>query len=140
MSGARELGRELIALAGAVECRRASGAVTLTLSGYERDGTAGEVLFADADAAALPARLHDVRVLECDEQGSERRYRIEAAGIPPCPLTARAVQVHRAAADRFYRRLPAAHVPWTLRFGWGALLALLRIPAVAAWITKGSGS
>jgi hypothetical protein len=36
--------------------------------------------------------------------------------------------------------LPVTHVPWTLRFGWSALLALLRIPAVAAWMTRSRDS
>jgi hypothetical protein len=139
VSGARGLERELIALVGPVECRSGSGAITLALAGRERGGAASEVLFAGA-VATLPARLQDVRVLECGDAGGGRRYRIEAAGVPHWTLTARAVQVHRAAADRFYRRLPPAHVPWTLRLGWGALLIALRLPAVATWISKRSGS
>jgi hypothetical protein len=77
MSAPEHNARELIALAGPVQCEQPAGAVNLVLRGQAgalpgalpgaaRDASAGltEVLFSDATAVTLPDSLHDVRVIE----------------------------------------------------------------------------
>lgn len=140
--------RELIAFDGVVECRREQGAINLTLRGSELRSAppagriAAEVLFAaatlDATAgsdaaapglAALPAQLHDVRLLTASaaEAPSTRRILLSARELQ-LELSAHSVQLHRDAARAFFGAVPPARVPLPRRLGWALLLLALKLP------------
>jgi hypothetical protein len=142
--------RELIAFAGPVQCEQAAGAVNLVLRGNARAPSgphAGltEALFSDARAAAVPAALRDVRVIELPSAAATvpgpplRRFRIDSAQLQ-LELQARSVQLHRDAAAAFYGAVPPPRVPLRLRLGWSLLLAALRLPGAAALVRKIRGS
>jgi hypothetical protein len=126
----------LIAFVGAVHCESAHGAVNLVL----RSGLT-QLLFSGADAVALPAILHDARVIEVSEQAQDvpRRFRIESAELR-LELRARNAQLHRVAAALFYGAVPPVRVPLRLRLGWALLLMVLRVPGAAALLGKLRGS
>jgi hypothetical protein len=128
--------RELIAFEGAVYCETAHGAVNLVLR-----GGLTQLLFSGADAVALPAVLHDARVIEISDEAEEmpRRFRIESAELR-LEVRARNVQLHRDAAALFYGAVPPVRVPLRLRLGWGMLLTVLRVPGAAALLSKLRGS
>lgn len=128
--------RELIAFEGPVQCEAAHGAVNLVL----RAGLT-QLLFSGASGAALPARLHNVRVIEIAGAAPAglRSFRIESPGLT-LALQARQVQLHRDAAAPFYGAVPPVHVPLRLRLGWALLLAILRVPGAAALLRKLRGS
>jgi hypothetical protein len=134
--------RELVAFAGPVQCEHVAGAVNLVLRGYERapgsaSGGVTELLFSDATDVALPAGLHDIRVLELPAVAAPRRFRIGSSGLE---LQARSVQLHRDAAAAFYGAVPPPRVPLRTRLGWLLLLSVLRIPGADALVRKLRGS
>jgi len=162
--------RELVALAGPVQCDQPDGAVNLVLRGHlaapsaavqgtvpgaPPDASAGltEVLFSDATPVTLPAGLHDVRVFEllaATESGAAPPATSADADVarhfrlqgPQLLLEwhARSVQLHRDAAAAFYRALPPPRVPLRLRWGWSLLLAALRLPGAVTLIRKLRGA
>jgi len=156
--------RELIALAGPVQCEQPAGAVNLVLRGQvavvpgaARDSSAGltEVLFSDATEVTLPAGLHDVRVFEMSGEpvpalapvaslapayaDAVRHFRLQGPQLQ-LELHARSVQMHRDAATAFYGAVPPPRVPLRLRLGWSLLLSALRLPGAVALIRKLRGS
>lgn len=125
---------ELLAFRGLVECRRGFGAIALQLRGVQReaDGVT-DVLFAGATAAlpALPAQLHDARVLQLPAS-----FRIESLeGV--FTLQARSIQLHRAVAARFFQAVPPASVALRVRLGWTLLLSMLRVPGMSRLLERG---
>jgi len=141
MSAAQPL-VELVDFDGVVECRLEAGAVTVTLRGRERGGGAVEVLLAgaridDPGAAApgaLPATLHEVRLLE--DAGPAEPHRLQLRSRErQLDLRARSVQLHRDPGTAFYAAVPPVIVPVARRVGWALLLALLRLPGMAALLT-----
>ena len=167
MSAAATTVRELIALAGPVQCEQPGGAVNLVLRGHADalprvplgaapDAGAGstEVLFSGATQVTLPAGLHDVRVIELLDApaltpalaaalapaiGTVRDFRLQGPQLSVA-LQARSVQLHRDAGAAFYRALPPPRVPLRLRLGWSLLLAALRLPGTVKLISKLRGS
>ena len=143
--------RELIALAGTVQCEQPAGAVNLVLRGQAgvvpgatRDASAGltEVLFSDATEVTPPAGLHDVRVfelLDASAPADVRQFRLLGPQLQ-LDWQARSVQLHRGAAKAFYGAVPPPRVPLRLRLGWSLLLAALRLPGAVAVIRKLRGS
>jgi hypothetical protein len=156
--------RELVALAGPVQCEQSAGAVNLVLRGHalaargapagestgaapDADAGLTEVLFNDATQVTLPAALRDIRVIEVPgapvpaaaTAGAARHFRLEGPQIS-LALRARSVQLHRDAAAAFYRALPPLRVPLRLRLGWSLLLAALRLPGAVTLIRKLRGS
>jgi len=115
---------------GPVECVHGSGAITLTLSGRERDGAAVEALFAGASSpvglSGLPGKLHEVRLVgdgarQVQLQSRERQL----------DLVCRSLQLHRDAATQFFKAVAPVQIPFARRLGWALLLSVLRIPGVA---------
>ena len=155
MSAAANRVRELIALAGPVQCEQPAGAVNLVLRGQAaavpgaaRDSSAGltEVLFSDATEVTLPAGLHDLRVIElldataaagasADADRMRRSFRLQGPQLL-LELQARSVQMHRGAAKAFYGAVPAPRVPLRLRLGWSLLLSALRLPGAVALMRR----
>jgi hypothetical protein len=140
--------RELIALAGTVQCEQPAGAVNLVLRGQadvvpgatpDASGGLTEVLFSDATEVTLPAGLHDVRVSELPGTDVARHFRLQGPQLA-LELKARSVQLHRDVAAAFYRAVPPPRVPLRLRLGWSLLLEALRLPGAAAVIRKLRGS
>jgi hypothetical protein len=151
--------RELIAFDGVVECRQESGAIALSLRGFERragrqgtrdDECAAEALFAaaltppaaaarPAAAVTLPPRLTDVRVMELDGAADADRFQIRARELQ-LNLAARSVQIHRDAGRAFFSAVPPARVPLGRRIGWTWLLLLLRLPGAAALLARLRGN
>ncbi|MFI4894992.1 MAG: hypothetical protein ACHP9W_01570 [Steroidobacterales bacterium] len=146
--------RELIAFDGVVECRQESGAVALSLRGFERrtgrqgmrdDERAAEALFAaalappPAAAVTLPPRLTDVRVIELDGGADADRFQIRARELQ-LDLRARSVQIHRDAGRAFFSAVPPARVPLGRRIGWTWLLLLLRLPGAAGLLARLRGN
>jgi len=146
--------RELIAFDGVVECRQESGAVALSLRGFERrtgrqgtrdDECVAEALFAaavatlPAAAATLPPRLTDVRVIELDGGADADRFQIRARELQ-LDLPARSVQIHRDAGRAFFSAVPPARVPLGRRIGWTWLLLLLRLPGAAGLLARLRGN
>jgi len=152
--------RELIALAGPVQCEQPAGAVNLVLRGQAavvpgaaRDSSAGltEVLFSDATEVTLPAGLHDVRVFEMSGEpvpalapvaslapayaDAVRHFRLQGPQLQ-LELHARSVQMHRDAATAFYGAVPPPRVPLRLRLGWSLLLSALRLPGAVALMRR----
>jgi len=146
--------RELIAFDGVVECRQESGAVALSLRGFERrtgrqgtrdDECVAEALFAaavatpPAAAVTLPPRLTDVRVIELDGGADADRFQIRARELQ-LDLPARSVQIHRDAGRAFFSAVPPARVPLGRRIGWTWLLLLLRLPGAAGLLARLRGN
>jgi hypothetical protein len=164
VSAAATTVRELIALAGPVQCEQPGGAVNLVLRGHADalprvplgaapDAGAGstEVLFSGATQVTLPAGLHDVRVFELfdapdaapsansPDANAARHFRLQGPQLL-LEWHARSVQLQRDAAAPFYRALPPPRVPLRLRLGWSLLLAALRLPGAATLIGKIRGA
>lgn len=157
MSAAANRVRELIALAGPVQCEQPAGAVNLVLRGQAAvvpgaapAASAGltEVLFSDATEVTLPAALHDMRVIElldataaagasadADADRMRRSFRLQGPQLL-LELQARSVQMHRGAAKAFYGAVPAPRVPLRLRLGWSLLLSALRLPGAVALMRR----
>jgi len=136
-------GAALIDFDGAVQCRRATGAVNLLLLGQTGGDPVG-ALFAAADGAGLeglPPVLHAVRLSESDGSaaGGPRRFRIEARELQ-LDFSAHSLQLHRDAAREFFRAVPPPRVPLGRRIGWTLLLTLLRVPGVEALLVRLRGS
>jgi hypothetical protein len=146
MSASADAMRELVALAGPVQCEQPSGAVNLVLRGHASAGLT-EVLFSDATEVTLPAGLHDIRVFEVPagaalapaNADAARCFRLQSPQLA-LELRARSVQLHRDAAAAFYRALPPPRVPLRLRLGWSLLLAALRLPGAVTLIRTLRGS
>jgi hypothetical protein len=141
---------ELIAFDGAVECRLESGAINLTLQGYERRGGAGaarspaEALFAGAASTpdcleALPARLHAVRIFELAAAPGARRLLISAQTVQ-LELVCHSMQVHRDVGREFFRAVPPPRVSLRRRLGWTLLLLLLRLPGAGRLLSRLRGT
>jgi hypothetical protein len=126
----------LIEFDGAVECRHETGAINFVLRGRERAAGRVEALFAAAAAdglAALPAKLHEVRLLQRPAAApgmASQLFRI-IARERQMDLTARSLQLQRDAAGAFFAAVPPPPVPLGRRLGWTLLLLALRIPGVA---------
>jgi hypothetical protein len=149
--------RALIEFRGPVQVRGGCGAVTLLMRGCEapaperRRREFTELAFAAAHAEPLPAVLRDARVFG-PEQGPDLspgrfRYRIEAAGCGAdgriawsAEVLAASVQLHREAASAFFGAVPPPHLPLTRRFGWLALLSVLRVPGAMRIVQRFRGT
>jgi hypothetical protein len=144
---------ELLGFDGVVECRHLAGAIALRLRGPAEAPpgrsavtSVTELLFAGVrdPLPALPAQLHEARVLQVPSsaapgvglRAATAVYRIQARE-GQFELRAHSVQLHREVAAAFFRAVPAAPVPGAVRFGWGALLALLRLPGAARLLNRG---
>lgn len=86
---------------------------------------------------ALPALLHGVRVTEHEPESlsvpgahpdarASRRFRIDA-DEGQYSVRARSMQLHADPSRAFYAVLPAEQVPRLTRWGWSALLTVLRV-------------
>ena len=126
--------RELIAFQGEVRCEAATGAVSLILQGHSQ-GAAAQVLFCALSGAAPAGALHDARVTQRSADAGAPCWRLTAGGTA-IELHARTVQVHRDAAARFFAALPPPAVPRRVRWGWAALLTMLRLPGMARLLIK----
>jgi hypothetical protein len=142
--------RELIAFDGAVECRLESGAINLTLRGFERRGGAGavrspaEALFAGAATTpdcldALPARLDAVHIFELAAAPGARRLLISAQKLQ-LELVCRSLQVHRDVGRVFFRAVPPPRVSLRRRLGWTLLLLVLRLPGAGRLLSRLRGT
>ncbi len=131
------------------------GAVTLLLRGREalgpdsRRSEFSELAFAAAQVPMLPPELLDARVFgPGDRAGAPHRYRIEATldaagsagALWSTELLARSVQVHREAAQALIAAVPPPRVPMARRFGWLALLWLLRMPIMVRIVERIRGA
>ena len=115
---------------GAVACARSPhGPIGLTLTGRSAGQPDEElrVAFAASAPAGFPERLEDVVV----ERGAAGEYRI-ADAARSWPITARAVEVHREVAQRFYAAIPPRPAPWSRRALYRAMLVLARSRAAIA--------
>jgi hypothetical protein len=133
----------MIALDGEVACGRGSGVVNLWLRGRMRSEARVDdvdVYFAGASVAALPALLHDVRIIELEPGASQTsRYRIESPEMR-VELECRSMQLHRRAGEQLFSAVPAVAVPWQMRAGWTLLLSVLRLPGVGALVLGRRGA
>jgi hypothetical protein len=86
-----------------------------------------------AGGPAPPARLQDVSVrLVTQAEASEPGVCLTlGAREGVFVVRARAMQLHRDAAQSFFRAVPPARVPLATRCAWALLLTLLRLPVVA---------
>jgi hypothetical protein len=131
----------LIEFDGAVECRRATGAINFVLRGQERAAGQVEALFSAAAAdglAALPPKLHEVRLFQRSAGApgtAPQLFRI-IARERQMDLSARSLQLHRDVAGAFFAEVPPPRVPLRRRLGWTLLLQLLRIPGVAGLLDR----
>jgi hypothetical protein len=132
--------RELIAFDGVVDCRPGSGAINLTLCGFERRGAgaksrvAAQALFGSAQNA-LPARLHQVHIFELDDAPGVRRFLVQAQELQ-LTLQARTLQLHRDASRAFFAAVPPPRVLWRRRLGWALLLWALRLPGAQGLLDR----
>lgn len=109
----------LAALRGAVVCRRAANA--LTLSGAAADCADDRLIltFVGPSIADFPQSLTGASIRALDG----RRYRItsEARDLT---IEARALHVHRDIGNAFHRAVPPRPVPLKKRLFWRVVLAL----------------
>jgi hypothetical protein len=146
--------RALIEFDGSVSAQRSSGPVGLSLRGAVAPGSALpratvlELLFSGVAPTppAIPASLHAVQVVQLEPdlpppspgspmQHGGRRFRIDARE-GHYSVHARSVQLHAQASGAFFAVLPRTRVAPMRRWGWSALLALLRVPSVARLLTR----
>jgi hypothetical protein len=142
--------RSLIEFDGSVNAQRGSGAVGLSLRGEARYAPPPAAATARQTASAasaarvqellfsgvaqieppVPPSLHAVRVLALDAEASvacgERLFRIEAREGQYI-VRARGVQLHAETNAPFFAVLPRTRVTPLTRWGWSALLSLLRV-------------
>jgi len=118
--------------AGPVLCRREPGTVGIVLAGTERErGTPLELLFAAPEVADLPAIVSDIDVFEL-EPG---RWRLRAH-LGSWTVRARALLLHRPAAEAFFAAVPPPPLRWRTRLLWSALLAVARIPGAVPLLQR----
>jgi len=146
--------RALIEFDGSVSAQSSSGPVGLSLRGTVAQqprlppATVLELLFTGVmpAAPAMPPRLHAVQVVELEADPSlpapgspmargARRFRIDARE-GHYSVHARSVQLHAQASGAFFAVLPRTRVAPMMRWGWSALLALLRVTPVARLLTR----
>jgi hypothetical protein len=146
--------RALIEFDGSVSAQSSSGPVGLSLRGSVAPGSALppatvlELLFTGVMQAppAMPPSLHAVQVVELEVDPSlpspsspmargGRRFRIDARE-GHYSVHARSVQLHAQASGAFFAVLPRTRVAPMMRWGWSALLALLRVTPVARLLTR----
>jgi hypothetical protein len=133
---------------GPVQVRAGRGAVTLLLRGCEAPATDRrreftELAFAAAQAAPLPAVLHEVRVFASD-RGHYRIEALRAAGmnaqIPYSTVVlARSVQLHRESGQALFGAVPPPRLPRSRRLLWLALLNVLRLPGATQLVERMRG-
>ena len=113
----------VVTFVGGVSCRRdPSGPLGLTLIGRTADHPEEKVSLAFAGRApdTLPEVLEDPTVYRLDE----RRYRI-ASTPREWLVEATGVHIHREVTTAFYRAIPPRTAPWSKRFFWRVVLALV---------------
>jgi hypothetical protein len=145
---------ELIGFDGAVECRAGTGAINLSLLGFERHGTTAkirspaEALFASATPTAaatahglgaLARRLHEVRIFELAAAPGTRLILLSSRELQ-LELTVRSLQLHRDAGREFFRAVPPPRVPLGRRLGWTLLLLVLRLPGAERLLLRLRGN
>ena len=119
MTGAAAPGALQFGFRGAVVCRRAAHA--LTLSGFAKDSAEDLLIltFLAHWVPELPASLSAATVSALDE----RCWRIACAS-GDWVVEATSVHVHRAIGDAFYRAIPPRPAPLAKRLFWRAVMAL----------------
>ncbi len=116
---------------GRVECRRTSGAATLTLIGLDAAGDRVHLSLLGDVPADLPGRL-DAASVDCVEA---QRFRIVADGRSWTVAAPRAY-LHHDLSEVFYRAVPPRAVPLAKRLFWRIVLSAAASRFGRRWLAR----
>jgi len=117
--------RRIVRFRGGVSCRRDDGPLGLTLIGraMDRPDETAMLTFSGSAPSGLPEALEDATVERLDAG----RYRIWS-GRREWIFPARSAHLHREVSTTFYRAITPRLVPWSKRFFWRVVLAMVSNP------------